>query len=726
MVSSKIAVAVAVVAIGASWHSDLMSLPSAFGLLFLAGMAFAAKSLSERAIFCLEKDEQLRVQGFTEVTVTNGPGVTVLNPFGYRAAQKRAAHTLSATDYLKIVNTADGAERIVKGPQLLFLGAYEQVKNKGSCETLTQTEYLRVENQLSGEITMVIGPVIWFPGVHDVHRRGKAKTLTSTQYVLVRDKLSGERHIVKGPCVWYPGAHEEGSAGDAISLKKTEYITVEDRETGERRIVQGPCNWFPGVNDELSGKKLAIALQEDQYVKLKDTAAGKQWIERGVKLVYLQPTWEVVGGVMKAYTLKAYEYIRLHDSTTGKTTMHRGEQTVFPEAHDELLDGKIMQAIDLKVHEYVKILNQATSEIRVEKGPKAVFLEPNEKMVEPGKQKGIEIDDDHAVLVRDKSTGVQRLVTDKQLFIPGPDETIEEVRELIKLSDHEAIIVKDGSGNFTYHYGHKDLRGNKKRAFFLPPFAEVNTLHWSSGQRRDQKNLHITKFDTRPQYMWFEFNCRTSDNVELILEGTFFWEVSDLPGMVKNTGDTSGDLCNHARSQFIRMVSRVTLKQFMEGLHEIARKVHVDDPEFYKKRGVKVHSLEITRYQCADRSTSEILEQIIQETTNRMNRLSQQESENEVKIFKINGQIEHEKLNTKLLAIQQEHQQTDSCVNGKAEAVRVSAFMDQLAEDVPDLQERLRIWQTLRKTDALSVVSHGDAHLYYTPNDVDLSIENRK
>lgn len=34
----------------------------------------------------------------------------------------------------------------------------------------------------------------------------------------------------------------------------------------------------------------------------------------------------------------------------------------------------------------------------------------------------------------------------------------------------------------------------------------------------------LQRFDMRPQYMSFEFNCRTSDNVEMILEGTFFWE----------------------------------------------------------------------------------------------------------------------------------------------------------------------------------------------------------
>ena len=52
-----------------------------------------------------------------------------------------------------------------------------------------------------------------------------------------------------------------------------------------------------------------------------------------------------------------------------------------------------------------------------------------------------------------------------------------------------------------------------------------------------------------------------------------FWEVVDLPAMVKSTGDTSGDLCNHARSQFIRHVARVTLKEFMDSSHSIAKKV---------------------------------------------------------------------------------------------------------------------------------------------------------
>merc|ERR1711920_683872 len=120
-----------------------------------------------------------------------------------------------------------------------------------------------------------------------------------------------------------------------------------------------------------------------------------------------------------------------------------------------------------------------------------------------------------------------------------------------------------------------------------------------------------------------------------------------------------------------------------------------DDHEFYEARGIKIHALEVTRYQCADKSTSEILEQIIQETTNRLNRLSHAESENEVSLYRMQGQIEQSKLNDGLLKIQ--HQQTE------AEAHRVAAFVDGLEKSVPNLEDRIKMWQILRKTDALSV-----------------------
>ena len=93
----------------------------------------------------------------------------------------------------------------------------------------------------------------------------------------------------------------------------------------------------------------------------------------------------------------------------------------------------------------------------------------------------VEIDDDHAALIRDKRTGALRLETKKQLYFPGPDEVIEEVRELIKLADHEAVIMKHKDGHYTFHYGAEDKRKpGESRSFFLPPHAELVTMWWSA------------------------------------------------------------------------------------------------------------------------------------------------------------------------------------------------------------------------------------------------------
>lgn len=60
---------------------------------------------------------------------------------------------------------------------------------------------------------------------------------------------------------------------------------------------------------------------------------------------------------------------------------------------------------------------------------------------------------------------------------------------------------------------------------------------------------------------------------------------------------------------------------------------------------------------------------------------------------------------------------------GEAEADRVRAFFEGLG-DIP-LTEKLAIYNTLRKTDALQAISAGEAQLYFTPSDVNLSIESK-
>jgi len=64
-------------------------------------------------------------------------------------------------------------------------------------------------------------------------------------------------------------------------------------------------------------------------------------------------------------------------------------------------------------------------------------------------------------------------------------------------------------------------------------------------------------------------------------------------------------------------------------------------------------------------------------------------------------------------------------MEGQAEAHKVESFLKGLADDVPDLERRVAMWSVLRKREALSEVCKNGSRLYYTPNDVNLSIEDR-
>lgn len=426
----------------------------------------------------------------------------------------------------------------------------------------------------------------------------------------------------------------------------------------------------------------------------------------------------------KALSLKANEFVRFIDNQTGKIRVVCGESgCVVPGPDEDYLDeGGSIQAMNLKAWEYVKIQDTNTGEVRTETGEKLVFLGPFEEYIE-GKREAIEVDEETAVLVRNKRSGQQRLVTQKAIFFPTNDEEILEVRPLIKLADYEACIVRDKTGKDAFFFGANE----EQRSFFLPPYSELVQMVWSRGRRRERRDLVITKLDLRPMYMSFEFNCRTNDNVELVLEGSFFWEVADLQSMIKFTSDTTGDICNHARSRFIELVSKVTLQQFMTRFNVIAKDVHeTDASNFYSQRGVKIHSLEVTGYKCAQRSTADILEQIIQETTNRMNKLQQQESENEVQLQEIRGDIEEEKARSELIQIKTLNSNAKSRMEGLAEAEKVKSFLEELSTSFPDMDTNTKIslWNTLRKEDALHAISKGNASLYFTPNDVSLSIEN--
>jgi regulator of protease activity HflC (stomatin/prohibitin superfamily) len=136
----------------------------------------------------------------------------------------------------------------------------------------------------------------------------------------------------------------------------------------------------------------------------------------------------------------------------------------------------------------------------------------------------------------------------------------------------------------------------------------------------------------------------TKDNVELILGVTFFWQILDIDKMIRTTDDAPGDICSHARSMIIQAVSKATLETFLDSFNDIVKESINDTADcFYSQRGARIHSIEVRSVTCKEERTQGILQEIIQETTNRLNRLQKQQSENEVRLNEVRGNFDIER-----------------------------------------------------------------------------------
>jgi regulator of protease activity HflC (stomatin/prohibitin superfamily) len=646
----------------------------------------------------LKKDEQLVLEWPSDREARNGPSTSCFPPLICKAV-KRKAILLDVLEYAIVTDTLTGEQRSEAGPQLLFPGAYESVGRTLRKTVLEKEEYVKILNSETGEIRVVSGPAA----------------------------------VVPKPTESIPNGVQK-----AASLKKYEYVRITDSATGVLRVERGEKLVIPGPTEVFNAKETAFQLKRNEYVKLIDTATGAIRVEVGEQLVFPVFTETAPEGIKQAVSLKKNEFVRLTDSATGEMRIERGEKLVFPRPM-EAMDKK-MEAFSLRKNQYIKLFDTATGVIRVEVGEQIVFPNSTESVVTPISE-AVNVDHETAVLVVNKESGQQRLITESGLFVPAALDDILDVRKLIRVEPHEVAIVRDNEGNYTFHIGAS--KGGKGTAFFLQPHCEVVTMYWSSGTSKENlekgiitkviKPIHkvpVTKIDLRAQYAFFEYNVRTSDNVELILEGLIFWQITDVPRMIQATGDPKGDVWYHARSALIQAVSRVTLETFMADIYSIVTQATPVNDDFYKERGVVVHNLEVTRYECSDQSTSMVLQEIIQETTNRINSMQQQMSANDVQKEELKGQIELEKQRSELIQAKSDNDRVRAVIEGEADGLRLAKnteiFLKTLSQDIPDAAARLTLFQffqeqhmSTRRTEHLA---SGNASLFLTPEDMNLKL----
>lgn len=659
--------------------------------IFLALFAFSWLMVLFCSIHTLEPDDQVQISSPSGKKVVNGPGVVVLSPFHKKVWLK--ASLLGPLNYALVKNNMTGVSRVEAGPQLLFVGAYDELVKIENKVVLKKDEYIRVADQQTGEVRILTGPQM----------------------------------VIPAPTESTVGAQK------ATILTKSESVRLRDTTTGAMRTVLGPGLVFPGAFEKMDPKRAAIKLARDEWVRIIDNASGLVRVEKGEQMVFINSTEAVVGeDVNKAVSLTEYESVRLRDTATGVMRVVIGAGLVFPGPFEKM-DPK-REGIRLLKNQWVRIIDNANGRLRVEVGEQVVFLSPTEAVVGEEVNQAVNVNTDSAVLVLNKQTGKQRLVTEQGIFIPGPYEHILDVQARIHVEPHEAVIVRDAKGGLNVRSG-SDGNGTGI-AFFLPPHCQVVEMQWSSysADSATPEKVSVKKVDTRAQYVSFNYQVRTADNVKLRLEGSIFWRVKDVPKMIRATSDPRGDVWHHARSSLIQAVSKVELAAFMAGFNGIVMDAFREDAEdgFYLARGVEVQSIELTRFECEDAKTAEVLQAIIQETTNRINRLQAQESENEVRAAKLAADIKLEKATTQLIETQAKNERLRSEVAGEASGLKlaknVATFLGgSLKTELPNLDSRLelyRLHETLRsKNEDTKSLASGQATLFLTPQDMNLKLQ---
>lgn len=562
----------------------------------------------------------------------------------------------------------------------------------------------------------------------------QATRLGPREYAVVKHSRSGTiRHEVGPKLLWLEAYDEILAVKSKVVLQLQEYSRLVDSMTGAERVVVGPEILVPEpLEVAANGTEKAIVLSAEMTVLTINKTTGLK-ILIGTEGVFTPKPYQLILEVRTATLLSPREYALVKNTLNGTFRHEIGPQLLKIGAWDQIVN--VNRKVVLQKDQYVLLKDSRTGSLRVIKGPKAFVPEPSETSPE-GIKKAAFLDTDTSVLVLNRVTGQQRLVTERGVFFPEADETILETRSLIRVLPHEAVVVRDAQGKVTIYNGAEGVA-----AFFLPPYTSIVRMMWSDysilpkeGQTSEGgKKVPIDKIDLRTQKIFFSYEVPTSDNVKLQLDGTIFWKVFSVGAMLNTTSDPEGDVWHHSRSALVQAVSKITLQNFMASFSNItadAQRMQAADG-FYTERGVSVQSMELTRFDTVDESTSEILQQIIEETINRINRLQLQESSNEVKAASLAADIQLERQRTALIRTKSENEKLEAEMAGDADGSKVMraavAFIGGLNQSVPDIDQRVKLYamhEKLRsKNTDTSNLAAGNAKLFLTPSDINLKSE---
>jgi len=570
---------------------------------------------------------------------------------------------LQKQDYVRLVDIFTGYARVVSGPQLLVPEPSEDgpggVNHVTKRATIISSQVsVILFNKTSGKKYETRKEGLFVPGPYEeVMEVRNATVLKSQEYAVVKNDMTAKYIHYPGPVQLFVGAYEQlVKVLPKVILQKMDYVRLVDRRSGEENVVKGPKAIVPApeqcekdyTTNCVMVVKRAIIMKADVTVLILNRTSGiKTAVRANAGGIFTPQAYEDVVETRRATVLKQQDYAVIKNIINGSYRHAEGPYLLHLGAYEELV--RVTLKVVLHNFEWIRLVNELTGVERVVKGPKTMVPNPNEVSMKNNKnskihntnvQAAVLVSKESALLLINQATGIQSLITLEGMWIPAPYEHFVEKRPLIRVLANEAVIVRDYNGRLTVYDG---TAGGAGTNFFLQARSQVVKMSWTAYGQPDAKGVatvskkSIEKIDMRIQRTFYSYVVRTKDNVQLNLMGTIFWRMKNVTAMILGTSDPNGDVWHHSRSSFMQAVSNTSFDAFMGTFNKLANAAYLRDIEgnFYAERGVKLLSMEVTRFEAVDAETKATLRKINEETTNQITLLKKQEGENAVKAAKM-------------------------------------------------------------------------------------------
>jgi len=185
-----------------------------------------------------------KTSGVKQVIRADSGGMFIPRPYE-EILEVRTAAVLQQLEYAIVKNNRNGSYRHELGPQLLHLGALDELVSVASKVVLAKFEYIRLVDEQTGVERIVEGPLVFVPEPTEVSIRdaGSTQSKAHSEMVqpatlidadhagLVLNKANGQQRLITSEGMWTPQPYEHlMEMRPLIRVLANEAVVVRDHE----------------------------------------------------------------------------------------------------------------------------------------------------------------------------------------------------------------------------------------------------------------------------------------------------------------------------------------------------------------------------------------------------------------------------------------------------------------------------------------------------------------